>query len=118
MANLPLSSYNGPDRDEKNELKAAVEKKVKSMAASDNKSEQEIERRVEGRLFKERFDSLDGKVDRVLYILEGNGQPGIIKVVDRHDQWIVSRQWIERGILLCSALAVVVFIIYTAVRIF
>jgi len=55
----------------------------------------EQERRSEYPVIMTRLNEVDKKMDRVLLVLEGNGNPGILRTVDRHDQWIAAREDIE-----------------------
>ena len=57
--------------------------------AADDKTERVV--RLEGE-----SEVLNKKLDRVLYLLEGNGTPGIIVRVDRLDQTAEADKWIRR----------------------
>ncbi len=54
----------------------------------------------------ERHHEISQKLDRLLdevhdikSRLYGNGQPGLIRTVDRHEQWFRSRLWFERAVI-------------------
>ena len=57
--------------------------------ATDDKTERVV--RLEGE-----SEGLNKKLDRVLYLLEGNGTPGIIVRVDRLEQPAEADRWIRR----------------------
>lgn len=46
----------------------------------------------------ERIKAMDGKLDRVVYAVEGNGQPGLKVRVDRLEQAAKQRKAIHRAV--------------------
>jgi len=67
---------------------------------ADDKTERVV--RLEGE-----SEVLNKKLDRVLYLLEGNGTPGLIVRVDRLEQTAEADRWIRRVFIGAVAVALV-----------
>jgi len=56
---------------------------------------------------KSRIDQIEEKIDKILHVLNGNGQEGLVSRVYKHEDYIKQGRW-WRGTLVCAVLAIIV----------